>query len=906
MRSPALHFALESGLPADLTAGGATALFVCGWCFCPAAEIETLELVVGEDAQPVTAHGMPRLEPFQAMHPELDPYATAGVTRDERSPDDPELRSYRSGFWGIARVPALAAGDELHIGLRARLRGGGHAEAPLARLGVVAAPAPLTVSWPDPGAGAPVAICMATYNPPADLLDRQLESIRAQTHTNWVCVISDDRSDPAGAAVLRAAVAEDPRFVVSPAPARLGFYRNFERALALAPADAAFVAMSDQDDAWYPDKLTTLLGELGGAQLVFSDARVVARDGAVLSDTWWSTRRPAYDDLLSLLVANAVTGAASLMPRALLDDVLPFPPAQFAHFHDHWIALVALAQGRIGYVSRPLYDYVQHGSASLGHAGANQMTSLRERLRHQRNLHERVRMWRLHYYVDVSRLAQFAAVLQLRLGSRMPRSRRRELRRFTRADEALAPLLGLATRGLRELLAGTPETLGAEWMLAHALAWRRLLVLSARDRPQQRLRLDAQPPPSLVMEPGAGAVHEAARVMADKTAPLRFRADPAAPARVNLLIPTIDLKHFFGGYITKLALAKRLAGTGARVRIVTVDPVGPLPSAWRETLASYSGLGGVFDAVEVCFGREAATIEVSPRDTFIATTWWTAHVAQAALESVAASRFLYLIQEYEPFTFPMGTWAALAAESYTFPHRALFSSELLRGYFRAHGLGVYAAGAEAGEHDSRAFANAITPVHPPTREELADRGVRRLLFYARPEAHAARNMFELGVLALVRALREGAFADGWELHGIGTVAQGGQIALGGGASLSLLPRTGQQAYGAMLREHDVGMALMYTPHPSLVPIEMASAGMLAVTTTFENKTPAAMAAISSNIIAAPPTVAGVAAALIEAAQASGDLDRRLRGAAVDWATDWQAALPSDLLDWVLRAPDAGA
>ena len=51
---------------------------------------------------------------------------------------------------------------------------------------------------------------------------------------------------------------------------------------------------------------------------------------------------------------------------------------------------------------------------------------------------------------------------------------------------------------------------------------------------------------------------------------------------------------------------------------------------------------------------------------------------------------------------------------------------------------------------------------------------------------------------------------------------------------------------------------MYTPHPSLVPIEMASAGMLTVTNSFENKTPATLTAISSNLIAAEPTIDGVA------------------------------------------------
>ena len=66
---------------------------------------------------------------------------------------------------------------------------------------------------------------------------------------------------------------------VSRSPRRLGFYRNFERALSLVPADADYVALADQDDAWRPEKLATLLAALGRRQLVYSDARVVARDG---------------------------------------------------------------------------------------------------------------------------------------------------------------------------------------------------------------------------------------------------------------------------------------------------------------------------------------------------------------------------------------------------------------------------------------------------------------------------------------------------------------------------------------------------------------------------------------------------------------------------------------------------
>src|SRR6202042_1938077 len=98
---------------------------------------------------------------------------------------------------------------------------------------------------------------------------------------------------------------------------------------------------------------------------------------------------------------------ASLLRAELLATALPFPPHQFAHFHDHWLGLVALACGEIAYVDEPLYDYVQPGNASLGHAAANRMTSLRERLGNQRRPAERARMWRLHYFADVWRLRQF-------------------------------------------------------------------------------------------------------------------------------------------------------------------------------------------------------------------------------------------------------------------------------------------------------------------------------------------------------------------------------------------------------------------------------------------------------------------------------------------------------------------
>ena len=334
---------LDAPLPQSLEVGAGTALFVSGTCFCPSKRIRSIELVLNGRAGPPMAQCMPRLDYFRAQHPRLDPFATAGLDHDRESPADPWFHSYRSGFWGFVPVPPVTPGRHCKLSLRARLQGGGDADVLVADIPTTAAPTPAELKEPEPAAGEFVAICMATYDPSPEMLSHQIDTIRAQTHRNWVCVISDDCSKPDRFQAIGNAIRGDPRFELSRSPRRLGFYRNFERALALAPADARCVAMADQDDSWHPDKLETLLAALGDAQLVYSDARIVAPGGEVVSETYWTHRRNNHSSMASLLVANCVTGAASLFRRDLLDLALPFPPAQFAHFHDHWVALTRAA-----------------------------------------------------------------------------------------------------------------------------------------------------------------------------------------------------------------------------------------------------------------------------------------------------------------------------------------------------------------------------------------------------------------------------------------------------------------------------------------------------------------------------------------------------------------------------------
>jgi len=91
---------------------------------------------------------------------------------------------------------------------------------------------------------------------------------------------------------------------------------------------------------------------------------------------------------------------------------------------------------------------------------------------------------------------------------------------------------------------------------------------------------------------------------------------------------------------------------------------------------------------------------------------------------------------------------------------------------------------------------------------------------------------------------------------------------------------------------------MLTPHPSLVPLEMAAAGMPVVTNTFENKTREALAAISANLVAVEPTIEAIKEGIREAVAASSDHERRLRGAEVRWSRSWEDSFDPQLIERV--------
>jgi hypothetical protein len=312
--------------------------------------------------------------------------------------------------------------------------------------------------------------------------------------------VSDDCSSAEHFEAIEAEIGSDSRFVLSRSEERLGFYRNFERALRMVPPEADLVALCDQDDHWYPDKLTTLRASLGDAQLVYSDARLVDVDGTVLANTVWEGRQRTHDNLTSLMLTNTITGAASLFRRRVVELALPFPQGPGWEFHDHWLGMVALASGRIAYVDRPLYDYVQHSRAVLrglvgSGKGPGPNRPRRLRVPGRDEVRARLNRSKARYFYAYIPVKLRAQVLMARCSAELDGGKRRALRRLVIAEKSVRALLALALRHVRRI-AGRGETLGAESVLISGILWRRMLAFCALSRRgERRATCDATMPP---------------------------------------------------------------------------------------------------------------------------------------------------------------------------------------------------------------------------------------------------------------------------------------------------------------------------------------------------------------------------------------------------------------------------
>jgi glycosyltransferase involved in cell wall biosynthesis len=758
----------------------------------------------------------------------------------------------------------------------------------------------------------PMQVCMATYNPQDEALQNQIESILSQKADRIHLHVSDDNSDAMPRRSLRAAAAGNSQVHVSFGERNVGFVGNFERAARMVSDKAKYVCLADQDDYWYPEKIRALQDGFSKRSVTccYSDMRIVRPDATVISETFWTNRTNHHSSPSCLALANTITGAASMFRADIIRQAVPFP--RFVGlFHDQWLSIVASALGDVRYINEPLYDYIQHGKNVLGFNGSRggeagywrRLWRVLNKIRRVGSAHWSER--ETAYFIAALEQCQIAlmqrAILLGEALRRFPKWHDEESQLLAtgfcdlvlRAGES-TDLLKLARsfgRRKRES-GGDVALLGNDFLIKSAICALQMVrsnptVVSQRVidhlATQRRGRED------LVRYHADSHISEFERKIRGLSV---SNGGEGSIVRINILMPELTLSTFFGGYYSKMALAQQLHAAGVAVRLILLDQECV---DYREVLKIVDAFPLIADALQrvelMAVGARNREILFHGKDIILATTWWSAHVANQLRETLGQNEFLYLIQEYEPFTFPLGTWYRGAEETYSYPHRAIFSTEFLAEYFRKNGIGVFAdPNPNDGERRNfLTFRNPITAVSAPRK---AFGGARsRLLFYARPQPHASRNMYEYGLAALRFLVeREPELCEKWEFVGIGA-SEPGFVELGKEHQLKMLAKMDPAEYSSLLGTAQVGLVLMYTPHPSLVPLEMAAAGLLTVTNSCMTKETASFRKISPNIHVAEPTVASITQALTKAMRATSK--RRLRRSKIDWPTTPEEAFPSN-------------
>ena len=338
---------------------------------------------------------------------------------------------------------------------------------------------------------------------------------------------------------------------------------------------------------------------------------------------------------------------------------------------------------------------------------------------------------------------------------------------------------------------------------------------------------------------------------------------------VNILIPSINQKALTAGPLGILFFGYFLWRQGINVRFLLTE-VKSFDVAALHSVKELSEMAGNVE-FEYIGDRDQTTLEINEKDICVATLWNTAYIAEHIHAKCKNKKFIYMIQDYEPIFYPNSSISALIEATYRMNYNAMFSTDILRKFFNAK---VFV---DMPKKESCSFDTASLPYLPDfaTFKKNHQNIKRKFVFYGRP--HRERNMFDLGCYIIQQAIERKILPETeWEFYSVGYREQ--RIRMTDQTTMRALPYMSVKKYSELLGKMDLGLALMMSPHPSMIPIDLALSGGVVVTNTYANKTEELLHGISKNILAGAPDIESILQKLKQGAQKATDLKTRYENA----------------------------
>jgi GT2 family glycosyltransferase len=322
-----------------------------------------------------------------------------------------------------------------------------------------------------------------------------------------------------------------------------------------------------------------------------------------------------------------------------------------------------------------------------------------------------------------------------------------------------------------------------------------------------------------------------------ETTPVNARVDTKMEdrKRLNLVVPSINSEHVFGGIATALAFFQELCDK-AKVdsRMIITDSLLD-----KENMIFLDGYNTISCAQDSSYpkqiidfhDRAGKTIPVGKNDIFVVTAWWTAYNFFPVIEwqqnvfNVPPQQLVYLIQDYEPGFYSFSSRYIMAESTYKseIPTIAVFNSRLLYDFFKRQG---YLFNQEY----------YFDPVLNSNLRECLQSGEmpvrkKQMLIYGRPST--PRNAFELIVAALRLWVAQEPNIKEWTILSVGETYP--EITLSDGVVLRSMGKLSLEEYAMLMKETYMAISLMVSPHPSYPPLEMSTFGVKTITNRYANK-----------------------------------------------------------------------
>jgi hypothetical protein len=342
--------------------------------------------------------------------------------------------------------------------------------------------------------------------------------------------------------------------------------------------------------------------------------------------------------------------------------------------------------------------------------------------------------------------------------------------------------------------------------------------------------------------------------------PIRIYSVPNLGRRITIVTDSINQGSLFGGVGTAMIFASLLANRwDAALRIVTRQKADE--SNFRQVIEA-NGIEWNRNVEFVYTDRDpdSAEIDAGDKDFFITTSWWT---TWSTMQAIAEEKIIYLLQEDERMFYPLGDdhlrcSEVLANEKIQF----VVNSKLLYDHLVVSGLGNIAGN---GYWFEPSFPMAL---FYPDDERKHDKN--NFLFYARP--NNLRNLYYRGLEAIGCAVNRGILnPNTWEIFFVGKDLK--EMSFGRDFQPRMLQNLAWSEYAALLRRMDVGLSLMYTPHSSYPPLDLAACGAVVVTNRYGLKQ--RLENYSKNILCTDTNVESLVQGIADAVKLATNRPRRM-------------------------------